>query len=99
MADLTGIDMSPYEVARKKVQIKNEDGSVSTERTITIEADGKYINIPTIKNGVQMTPKEAIREAMSNTTHYPTFDTIEEAETAAQTRSDQIGIELKNLRK
>jgi hypothetical protein len=36
--------------------LRNPDGSVSTERTITIESDGKHYVIPTIINGKAVTP-------------------------------------------
>lgn len=41
--------------------LRNPNGSGSTERTIGIDYNGKYYNIPTIVNGVDVGPEEAIR--------------------------------------
>jgi hypothetical protein len=72
--------------------LDNADGTFSTEETITIEADGRYINIPTIINGRRVDEGEAYaawRRGMNP--EVGSFGSLEEAEAAARTRSAQIG--------
>jgi uncharacterized protein (TIGR02594 family) len=81
----------------QKPQIANADGSVSTERTITIEGkDGGWVNIPTIVGGKQLTNEQA--EALylrgRNNPVGEGFATAQEAAQAAQARSNQIGQQL-----
>lgn len=42
----------------------NDDGTYSTERTITVERDGKHYLIPTVVGGQQLSETDAIAEAM-----------------------------------
>jgi len=44
----------------KRPVLKNTDGSISTLRSITIEEDGKAVLIPTIQDGKQLTPEQAV---------------------------------------
>lgn len=84
--------MTPEQVAQNKPRINNADGSVSTERTITIEADGKHYNIPTIVNGKQLTPDEAVAAwRAGKNKEVGVYDTQDEATAAARQRSDDIG--------
>ena len=80
-----------------KPKIFNDDGSVSTERTITIESDGLFYVIPTIVKGVQKTPEEAIKlwESGGNDA-VGTFATQKEADEYAEGRTESIGTALKN---
>ncbi|MEQ1491085.1 MAG: hypothetical protein ABL932_11100 [Terricaulis sp.] len=72
--------------------LNNNDGSFSTERTITIEADGRQYLIPTIVGGRQRTEDEAIQLWRSGQNpEVGTFNSAEEAERAAQARSARIG--------
>lgn len=78
--------------------VKNPDGSVSTERTTTVEIDGKWVNIPTMFGGKQVSDEEAVdimtRNGMVDPETgrtMPTFDSREEAETAAKARSKELG--------
>ena len=72
--------------------INNPDGSISTEKTITIEIDGKYYLVPTIVNGKQVTPDEAVLSMMSGKNPaVGEFNSAVEAEVAARLRSSQIG--------
>ena len=89
---------APNEVARTAPRIENTDGSFSTERSITVEVaelnGGQPTNIPTIINGRQLAEGAAIRhavDAVRRGAQYPSFNTIDEAVTAAQARSDAIG--------
>jgi hypothetical protein len=65
----------------------NADGSYSTERTITIEADGKHLVIPTIIDGKQLSDDAAIK-AWREGKNKPvgTFTTAKEANAYAQQR-------------
>jgi hypothetical protein len=72
--------------------LENPDGSFSTERTITIESDGKHLLIPTILNGAQLQPQDAIEAwRIGANPEVGAFDSAEEAERAAVARSAQIG--------
>ena len=59
------------------------------ERTITIDIDGKFFNIVTVFNGVQVSNEEAIRRFKKtfNPKRTPSFDTLDEAVSAAAARS------------
>lgn len=72
--------------------LNNPDGSFSTERTITVEMDGRHYNIPTIVNGQQVTPDQAVQlfRAGKNPA-VGVFGSAQEANAAAQARSQQIG--------
>ena len=70
----------------------NQDGSVSTEQTITIGDGDDFINIPTIVQGMPVSDAEAEELYRSGQNDaVGRFKSQEEAETAAQERSDQIG--------
>lgn len=90
VATLPG-QFSPEQVAQQKPRIQNPDGSVSTERSITIGVDDGFINIPTIVNGRQLTADQAIEASKTDGIQRQRFGTIAEAEKAAQQRSDAIG--------
>ena len=71
--------------------IRNPDGSISTERTITIEADGRHLILPTIVDGKQVSENDAVRlwregknQAVGN------FSTAEEANRAARERTEAL---------
>lgn len=82
--------LAPWE--RQKPRIENPDGSFSTERTITIESEGRHFNIPTIVGGRERTQDEAIRLWRSGANpETGSFGSRAEAERAAQARSDEIG--------
>lgn len=83
--------VAPIDLNRPKLQ--NADGSFSTERTITIEADGKHYLIPTIVNGKQLPEQQAISEwASGRNNHVGVFGSASEADAAARSRSSQIGV-------
>ncbi len=61
--------------------VKNEDGSISTVRTITSEIDGKIILLPTIReDGKKMSNKEAIEYYKSTGKHLGIFKTEKDAD-------------------
>ena len=80
-----GIDLS-------RPIIKNGDGSFSTERTITVEADGRHYVIPTIVNGKEYAPDQAVRLwTQGKNQHVGEFGSAQEADAYARNRSAQIG--------
>lgn len=60
---------------------------MSHELSITVEADGKFFLIPSIVNGVQLSPKEAFAHAMRTKKFLGIFDSKEEANEFAGLRS------------
>jgi 2'-5' RNA ligase len=73
----------------------NSDGSVTTERTITItEPDingGRATNIPTVWSGRVVSDDEAIQNAANSGRRFPSYDSVDEAVTAAEGRSGDLG--------
>lgn len=59
--------------------IENPDGSVSTERSITIEEDGDFVNIPTIVDGVETSEEDAINAYHRTGQHLGKFKSRDEA--------------------
>lgn len=87
----SGIDIGePLDMTRRR--INNADGSFSTERTMTFPIDGRWYNVPSIVNGLQMSPdqvEEAFRAGLiPSVGNYPTLD---QAERSAIVRSQYIG--------
>ena len=73
-------------------RVENPDGSFSTERTITVGMDGKFFVIPTLLDGKQVTPDQAVKAArIRGMKGYPSFATQEEADTYASGRSKSLG--------
>ena len=77
--------------------LKNKGGSISTERSITVQVEdlnkGRHTNIPTIVNGKQVSEREAIGHAVKNQAKnkYPHYASEKEAVGAAKERSKQLG--------
>jgi len=89
--DARGVAVAPPGNAGRPA-IQNPDGSFSTERTITVGVDGRFLNIPTIVDGRQRTPSEAI--SLYRAGQNPAVDsafTEADALTLATARSAQIG--------
>lgn len=81
-------------------RINNPDGTFSSERTKTFEFDGKYYNIPTLVNGIQLSDDEAIAKYRSG--EVPAVgvaDTLEEAAKMAGERSAMLGKEGRNTKR
>lgn len=78
--------------ANGKPIVSNADGSISTERTITVEMDGRHYVVPTLHNGKQYSPKMAI-EMMRAGINKPVgvFDSAGEADSFAVKRSNALG--------
>tara|TARA_R110000823_G_scaffold307547_1_gene430653 strand:- start:10099 stop:10482 length:384 start_codon:yes stop_codon:yes gene_type:complete len=74
--------------------IKNDDNTFSTERLTTIEVDGKWINIPTMFNGREVSVDEAFNIMNENDFKDPEtgkrskkFSTMEKAIKSAESES------------
>lgn len=75
-----------------RARIENPDGSFSTERTITVESDGKHFLIPTIVGGRQLSEDAAIKAWRDGKNKaVGEYDTAAEAERQARSRSRRIG--------
>lgn len=78
-----------------KPQIKNADGTVSTERTITIEADGRHYVLPTIIAGKQLSEDQAVAAWRKGTNAaVGEFGTAAEANRFAQERTARLSSQL-----
>ncbi len=92
LADQKRLTMLGKPIDESRPKIENDDGSFSTERSITVGQHGKFYNIPTIVNGKQYDPEEALKlYDIGENPHVGIFDTKEAAEKAAKTRSNEIG--------
>jgi hypothetical protein len=89
--------------------VKNPDGSVSTERTITVTDSrlngGRATNIPSMFGGKEVSEDEAIERIVKaggkdpeTGRSLPGYASIEEAVTAAEERSSGLGQELEDPR-
>jgi len=74
--------------------VKNPDGSVSTERSITEQIDGKWMNIPSMYGGKEVSPDEAVDIIRKNKgvdpetgRVLPKFNSMQEALKEAERRS------------
>jgi LysM repeat protein len=75
-----------------KPVVNNQDGSISTERTITVEMDGQHFVVPTLYQGKQYSPEEAVG-LMQRGLNKPVgvFNSAREAEEFAVQRSQSLG--------
>lgn len=78
--------------------INNADGTISTERSITVTVPGlnnnRATNIPTIINGQQLPDHLAVEHAVSQAARgaaYESYDSVDLAVAAAKKRSEQLG--------
>ena len=76
---------------KNKKPIKNKDGSISTVRTIGIEADGMFVNIPTVINGQVVSNKEAIAHYRKTGKHLGKYKTRKHRDAAAKQLSINQG--------
>lgn len=83
--------------AHSKPVLQNADGSISTERTITIEADGRHFIVPTIVGGKAYSEDQAIELWRSGTNKaVGEFATAEEANRVAKERTESLGRSLQH---
>ena len=64
--------------------VRNRDGSISTERSFSVNIDGKETLLPTVINGKIVSEDEAIDYYFQTGLHLGRFDTVEEAEDYAE---------------
>ena len=69
--------------------VENEDGSISTIRSISFEEDGKEVLIPTVIDGKIVSDKEAIEHYHQTGEHLGKFNSVEEANTYAEQLHNQ----------
>jgi hypothetical protein len=79
-------------IDRSRPILENDDGSFSTEETITIDAGGRFVNIPTIIAGRRVSEDQAV-EAWRRGKNPAVGEapTLAQAEKMAQERSTRIG--------
>ena len=68
----------------KRQVVKNADGSISTERSFSVNIDDKEVLLPTVINGRIVSEEEAIRHYEMTGEYLGKFDTVEEAEEYAE---------------
>ena len=87
----------------KRQVVNNPDGSISTERTVTIQDPrihkGLWVNIPTLYGGEEVSQEKAIDIIAKNKgvdpetgEEVPFFTTLDEAISSAKARSDSLGV-------
>lgn len=64
--------------------VKNKDGSISTERSFSVNIDGKETLLPTVVNGKILSEDEAVDHYFRTGEHLGRFDTVKEAEAYAE---------------
>jgi len=70
--------------------VKNDDGSISTVRSISIDVDGQVILIPTVSDdGRIMTDQEAVKQFRTSGKHLGVFDSEDAAGKYAVSLHDQ----------
>jgi len=67
-----------------RIVVKNEDGSISTERSMSFNENGKEILIPTVVNGKIVSDKEAIDHYHKTGEYLGKFNSIKEADDYAE---------------
>lgn len=88
------LDPHGFPIDLSRQVLKNPDGSISTEETMTERVDGRFMNIPTIFGGQRMAPGQAMGMAlqqMGQGAVFPNFGTLDEALDAARRRSEFLG--------
>lgn len=88
----SGNTPTPAEIAAgAKPTVRQKDGTISTEKTIGVEMDGKHYVIPTIIGGKSMTPDAAIAAfKRGDVQPLGTFDSEAEATKFAEQRSRDL---------
>lgn len=104
LADLLGL--SPTDQPRPSVGrtyggrhvLRNPDGTFATEESLTVNDPrlnrGAWTNLPSIWGGRRFDEDAAVELARRSGETYPSFGTLEEAEAAAQARTEGLGREL-----
>ena len=87
-------DPHGFPIDMGRAVLKNPDGSVSTERSMTEKVGDRWYNFPTIWNGQELPPEQAFglfMQSLGRGVVFPSFGTQAEAEYAARLRSQIIG--------
>lgn len=66
-----------------RVVVQNPDGSISTERSFSVNIDGLEVLLPTVVDGEILTVDEAIDHFFESGEHLGMFSSVEEAEAYA----------------
>ena len=64
--------------------VRNKDGTISTERSFSVNIDGKEVLLPTVINGKIVDEDTAIDHYYKTGEHLGKFDTVKEAEEYAE---------------
>ncbi len=82
-----------FKIDKSRPILENDDGSFSTERTATRQDEkGKWVVFPTIVGGKELSEDEAWEALKSGKNKsVGSFDSLEESETYASSRSEEIG--------
>lgn len=64
--------------------VKNNDGSISTVRSMSVEMDGQHILIPTVVGNKVVSDKEAFKHFQETGEHLGIFDNQKDADKYAQ---------------
>jgi hypothetical protein len=64
--------------------VRNKDGSVSTEKSFSVNIDGKETLLPTVIDGKVVSEDEAVEHYLKTGEHLGQFDTVEEADAYAE---------------
>jgi len=69
----------------KRPTVKNEDGSISTERSFSVEMDGKEVLLPVVRNdGTVMSKDEAVEHYKETGEHLGKFNNAKDADEYAK---------------
>jgi len=95
------VDQDGFPVDVTRPILKNEDGSIATEETITVRGveiglsdDSRFYNIPTIVDGKRVTDREALYDAATRIRSgdkLPNYESEELAIRGAKARSEFLG--------
>lgn len=81
-----------YKTTKGRPLYQTKDGELVSEKSRTLEIDGKYVNVPSIHDGVMFESEDTLREMLLNGIIEPTstHETLEEAIEAAKERSKTL---------
>lgn len=67
-----------------RIVVHNPDGSISTERSFSVNIDDREVLLPTIVNGIILSEEDAIEHYLITGEYLGKFDTVDEAEEYAE---------------
>jgi len=85
---MDAISKHHYENIASGKTVTNEDGSLSTVKTIIVEVDGREMLIPTVWDGEIVDQKTAIDNAMASGIDWPSAEPTEEGRAMLQAEDD-----------